>query len=201
MVNIQIDTKDFRKILAPLAIMGKEMDKAVFASMRRTLDSMRSDVTKEIRKSSYLKSSLIRQSIGKAKIERSAGHIKGSFRVNSKPHGMDSFRLTPKRITARKRKASRHWPLSGYQIGPGESMRQMPAKGDWSAAFVVRLQNDGRLLMVRRNSKGKLRRVYGYAVQYFAAFDATQRAVEQRARDMFEKRLRHEVTYRLGKLR
>ena len=54
--------------------------------------------------------------------------------------------------------------------------------------------------MLRRTSNGKLVRAYGYPVQYFAAFRAVREPVERRAREMFEKRLRHEVRYRLEKL-
>lgn len=53
--------------------------------------------------------------------------------------------------------------------------------------------------MLRRTSGGRLVRVYGYPVQYFAAFRAVHDPVERRAREMFEKRLRHEVRYRLEK--
>ena len=53
--------------------------------------------------------------------------------------------------------------------------------------------------VLRRTSGGRLVRVYGYPVQYFAAFRAVHDPVERRAREMFEKRLRHEVRYRLEK--
>ena len=110
---------------------------------------------------------------------------------------MDAFRLIPKRVTARRGRRSRDWPLSGYSTGPGEGIRTLPARGGRSAAFVIR--SGGRLVMLRRTSGGRLVRVYGYPVQYFAAFRAVHDPVERRAREMFEKRLRHEVRYRLEK--
>ena len=139
----------------------------------------------------------ITTAVFKPLVRTTASEIRAEIGVRGKPFGMDAFRLIPKRVTARRGRRSRDWPLSGYSTGPGEGIRTLPARGGRSAAFVIR--SGGRLVMLRRTSGGSLVRVYGYPVQYFAAFRAVHDPVERRAREMFEKRLRHEVRYRLEK--
>ena len=142
-MQLEIDTRDFDRVLAPLRGMGRQIELAVRAAVKRAAGTMGKDISAQIRLRSYLK----------------AGDVKGSL---TKP------------------------------------VRQARRDGGLSKGFVIR--RNGRLFLMQRRGK-KLERVFGYSVQYFAAFDETVRVVQHNARETFEKRLAHEVRHRLEKLR
>ena len=185
MLELHVDTRELAAIARPLSAMRGQLEKAVQAAVRRTGVTLRTDVIRQTAQVTYLQRAKITTAVFKPLVRTTASEIRAEIR------------LIPKRVTARRGRRSRDWPLSGYSTGPGEGIRTLPARGGRSAAFVIR--SGGRLVMLRRTSGGRLVRVYGYPVQYFAAFRAVHDPVERRAREMFEKRLRHEVRYRLEK--
>lgn len=186
MLELHVDTRELAAIARPLSAMRGQLEKAVQAAVRRTGVTLRTDVIRQTAQVTYLQRAKITTAVFKPLVRTTASEIRAEIGVRGKPFGMDAFRLIPKRVTARRGRRSRDWPLSGYSTGPGEGIRTLPARGGRSAAFVIR-------------SGGRLVRVYGYPVQYFAAFRAVHDPVERRTREMFEKRLRHEVRYRLEK--
>ncbi|WP_165071056.1 hypothetical protein [Desulfovibrio sp. ZJ200] len=197
-MEIQIDTRDFDRVLRPLAGMAGEVDKAIRAALKRTGANMGTNIARQIKEHSFLKSGDIRQALSKPLLTGTAGSLRVEERVASRQLALDRFRLVPRRVTARKRMRSIHWPRAGYQIGPGEPVRYPDGGNGLSKAFVTRL--NGRLFLMQRRGR-TLERMFGYSVQYFAAFDATSAFVMRAARTMFEQRLRHEVQHRLEKLK
>ena len=197
MIELQFDAKEIRRILGPLHGFPKQVDKAVRAAIRRAAPAMAKEAGVQIKGHSFLQGGAIRAAITKPLYHAEGTGLSAEFRVASKPLAMDRFRLLPRKVTARKRVRSTNWQLTGYQIGPNEPVRTVKAHGDKSKGFVVR--RDGKLYLMQRSGK-HINRVFGYAVQYFAAFGVTHRAAEARAREMFEKRLEHEVHYQLSKL-
>ena len=197
MIELQFDAKEIRRILGPLHGFPKQVDKAVRSAIRRAAPAMAKEVGGQIKGHSFLQGGAIRAAITKPLYHAEGTGLSAEFRVASKPLAMDRFRLLPRKVTARKRVRSTNWPMSGYQIGPNEPVRTVKAHGGKSKGFVIRL--NGKLFFMQRRGK-HLNRVFGYAVQYFAAFGVTHRAAEARAREIFEKRLEHEVHYQLSKL-
>lgn len=197
-MDLKIDTRDLERVLLPLSGMGSEVNKALRAALQRTGSNMATNIARQIKQHSFLKSGEIRQALSKPLLAGSGGSLRVEVRVASRPLPADHFRLTPRRVTARKGKRSINWPRAGFQIGPGEPVRRLDGGNGLSKAFVARLA--GRLFLMQRRGR-KLQRVFGYSVQYFAAFDATTTFVMRAARTMFEQRLRHEVQHRLEKLR
>lgn len=110
-------------MLLPLAGMAGEVDKAVRAALKRTQDNMATNIVRQIKQHSFLKSGEIRQALSKPLISTTPGAAWAQVRVASRPLAMDHFRLVPRRVTARKRMRSVNWPRAGYQIGPGEPVR------------------------------------------------------------------------------
>ena len=197
-MDLKIDTRDFERVLLPLAGMAGEVDKAIRAALKRTGDNMTTNIARQIKQHSFLKPGEIRQALSNPLVTGSGGSLRVEVRVASRQLAMDHFRLAPRRVTARKRKRSVNWLRAGYQIGPGEPVRYPDGGNGLSKAFVTRL--NGRLFLMQRRGR-TLERMFGYSVQYFAAFDATSAFVMRAARTMFEQRLRHEVQHRLEKLK
>lgn len=197
MLELHMDTRELAAITRPLSALRGELEKAVLAAVRRTGTTLRTELIRQMGQTTYLERRRIAPAVFKPLVRIRASEIRAEIGVRSKPFGMDVFRLAPRRITARRGRRSRNWPLSGYRLGPGEGVRTLPARGNRSAAFVIR--SGGRLVMLRRLPSGKLERVYGYPVPYFAAYRSVREQAERRGRDMFEQRLRHEVRYRLEK--
>lgn len=197
-MKLEFDAREFNRILVPLRGMGRQMELAVRAAIKRAAATMGKDISAQIRLRSYLKAGEVKKSLTKPAISSNGDSITAEIRVAGKPLAMDHYRLVPRRVTARKRMASRRWPEAGYQIGPSEPIRQARRGGGLSKGFVMR--RNGRLFLMQRRGK-KLERVFGYSAQYFAAFDETTRVVEANARETFEKRLAHEVRHRLEQLK
>lgn len=191
MVNLNISRKDMNKSLGALAGMEKELRQAVRASLRRVGQSMRAQTVSQVKGTSFLLGSVIRKSMGNPIYAWANDGGEVTVRVSGKPLGMDRFKLVPRRPTARKGIRSINWASPSYQTGPNESVRTA------HKAFVIR--KGGRLLMLRRSGQ-QLRRVYGYAPQYFAAFEGVSDRVLEKGRETFMTRLKHEMLYRLGRM-
>lgn len=197
MIELQFDARKLQQILGPLHGFPKEVDKAVRSAIRRAAPAMAKEAGVQIKGHSFLQGGAIRAAITKPLYRAEGAGLSAEVRVASKPLAMDRFRLLPRKVTARKGVRSINWQVPGYQIGPNEPARTVKSHGGKSKGFVIR--RGGKLYLMRRSGK-HLNRVFGYAVQYFAAFGVTHRALEARAREIFERRLEHEVHYQLGKL-
>lgn len=206
MLRIDIDTKEFARVLAPLSSMGQAVNKAVVSAMRRAVPAMQSKIAQGIRRESYLKGEYVREALTPGVIVQTGTSVTGEVRVASRKIGLDRYRLVPAAVTARKRKRPEQWNPAGFRLGPAQRVRFVQAAGGWSKAFVIRglLNSNGRLRMVQGMGKGrkrKLRLVRGFPVQYFAVFDAVVAPAQTTGRETFEKRLRHEVNRQLEKLK
>ena len=72
-MDLKIDTRDFKRVLLPLAGMAGEVDKAVRAALKRTQDNMATNIVRQIKQHSFLKSGEIRQALSKPLISTTPG--------------------------------------------------------------------------------------------------------------------------------
>lgn len=198
-MQLEISARDIERILKPLAAFPNEAGKVLKRTLARSGQNMATNLSREIRKSSFLKAGDVRKALSRPLLSGDASGMQVEVTVGSRQLAMDHFRLVPARITARKGLASVNWPNAGYQIGPGEPVRFAETKNR-GRAFVTRFAKAGRLLLLQRQGR-KLLRVFGYSVQYFASFDAVKTHIESQSRDYFERRLAHEIDFALGKLK
>lgn len=193
-MRLYLEMPDYEQILAPLKGLSREMGQVVNSALRRAGQAMRTNLTQGIRRESFLKSGSIRGDIKKPVLE--SGLV--SVTVGSKMHGADSFRLVPNRITARKGMQSRKWPSAAFQVGPHVPVWNPKSGNGRSRAFVLLAR--GKKRMYRWNGKS-MERVSGVTSQYFSVFPQVRQPVLSRGREIFEKRLLHEVEFRLGKMK
>ncbi|MFR1533167.1 MAG: hypothetical protein ACLSTO_05670 [Bilophila wadsworthia] len=167
MLELHVDTRELAAIARPLSAMRGQLEKAVQAAVRRTGVTLRTDVIRQTAQVTYLQRAKITTAVFKPLVRTTASEIRAEIGVRGKPFGMDAFRLIPKRVTARRGRRSRDWPLSGYSTD-GRGIHTLPARGGRSAAFVIR---SGRLVMLRRTLRRKAGQVCGIRA-IFAAFRA-----------------------------
>ena len=133
MLELHVDTRELAAIARPLSAMRGQLEKAVQAAVRRTGVTLRTDVIRQTAQVTYLQRAKITTAVFKPLVRTTASEIRAEIGVRGKPFGMDAFRLIPKRVTARRGRRSRDWPLSGYSTGPGEGIRTLPARAEgWS---------------------------------------------------------------------
>ena len=120
MLELHVDTRELAAIARPLSAMRGQLEKAVQAAVRRTGVTLRTDVIRQTAQVTYLQRAKITTAVFKPLVRTTASEIRAEIGVRGKPFGMDAFRLIPKRVTARRGRRSRDWPLSGYSTGPGE---------------------------------------------------------------------------------
>jgi hypothetical protein len=220
MLSLYIDPKEYERALAPLKNFPKELRGALWNSVKRSLDTAKKEIASGIKEHSYLKRSLINDSISKPQMysTRRAGNkvttseaITGAVRVASRVLPLDSFKLSPKKITARKGIRSRNWKLSGYRIGPTEPVETHPGSPGYSPAFVIRGRKRGLRMFQRKlgsyytdpdsgKRKQSVVRAMGYTVQYFAAFDRNVAMIHIKTKERFLSVLEHEVAFRLSRM-
>lgn len=218
MIALNINPKDFERILLPLASMPSEIRGALWQSVKRSLDTTKKELGAVIQKNSFLPKKLIANAITKPQMygtdRRGSGksqndNISGAVRVASRMLALDNFKLVPNRVTARKG-LSTGWKPAGFQIGPQEAVRYRDKANGLSKGFVLRGKSklgffQSIMGKKRRYANGRLAPVLfrpaSYTVQYFAAFDSTVQHIALKAQERFEAVLTHEVQYRLGKLK
>lgn len=218
MIALNIDPKDFERILLPLSGMPAAIRGALWQAVKRSLSSMKQELSISIRKNSFLPANTINAAITKPQMygyerrgnsKTTSDSIMGAVRVASRNLALDNFKLVPKRPSARKG-PSTGWQAAGFQIGPSEPVRYRDKANGLSKGFVLRGKSK---LLFFQSMLGKRRRYpsrragyvllrpASYTVQYFAAFDSVQESIARTAKERFESVLTHEVAYRLGKLK
>lgn len=218
MIALNIDPKDFERILLPLSGMPAAIRGALWQAVKRSLSSMKQELSISIRKNSFLPANTINAAITKPQMygyerrgnsKTTSDSIMGAVRVASRNLALDNFKLVPNRPSARKG-PSTGWQAAGFQIGPSEPVRYRDKANGLSKGFVLR--GKSKLLFFqsmlgkrRRYPSGRagyvLLRPASYTVQYFAAFDSVQESIARTAKERFESVLTHEVGYRLEKLK
>ncbi len=199
MIDMRMDLKNVDRFLRLLPDAKTQGVAAATSAARRAGKAMRSDVTRGVKLVSFLKSAVIRKAATDCVVKSGGGSVEVSFRVATRPLPADRFRLKPSRVTARKGRPSRTWTVTGFQAGPAEPFRYPEGDGR-SKGFVIRGRGGAKIFVQRvGGSRGKLARVRGYPVQYFAAFKAVYSSALDKAAVTFEKRLLHEIERRLLK--
>lgn len=218
MIALHIDPKEFERILLPLSGMPAAIRGALWQAVKRSLSTMKQELSISIRKNSFLPVKTINAAITKPQmcgyerrgnIKTQSDSIMGAVRVASRNLALDNFKLVPNRPSAHKG-ASTGWKPAGFQIGPNEPVRYRDRANGLSKGFVLRGKSK---LLFFQSMQGKRRRYpsgragyvllrpASYSVQYFAAFDATVQTVSTKAKERFDAVLAHEVQYRLEKLK
>ncbi len=136
-MQLEISAKDMERILKPLSAFPKEVSQALKRTLTRSGQNMATNISREIRKSSFLKAGDVRKALSKPLLSGDASSMQVEVTVASRRLTMDHFRLVPRRITARKGMRSINWPNAGYQIGPREPVRFAETKNR-GRAFVTR---------------------------------------------------------------
>ena len=191
MMKIEIDAHDIDKIMLLLPSVPGKAKSSLKGALRRSGTALRTTISRGIRAESFLKARDVRAALGNLQMEETDDGLTAEFRVASRPIPADHYRLRPNRITARRGMRSISWPLTRYQVGPGEPLI-LPETGELSNAFILKASR-GRTYVQHTRGGHDLHRVYGPSVQYFSVFDRVQEPAFKRALEIFEKRLIHEA--------
>ncbi len=200
MVELTIDTRELERTLTPLAAFPKEMQAAVYQSLKNTMTGARRFIRKSIRKHSTLFPAVVESAIGRVTINTFGDSLIGGVRVSSRPIHLSDYQIAPRRVTAQKGKRSTRWRPVRWRFERGSPFKENKKEEDFSRAFVP--HNKGRFgeLDVFRRKGDELQAQFGPRVQYFMAFENLQESLEDIAERRFETRLAREVNYRLSKL-
>lgn len=204
MLDIRLDDTRLRLLLQALPA---ETAKAAKAAMRRTVQAASTEMLRGMKENSWLRAGELRGALLKPLFtDMAGGGIEAEIRVRGKGFGMDHYRVRPRRVTARKGKRSRLWTPPQWQTGPAGSWHSAPG------TFMAVMKNGTKPLLMQRlalgaqhltpgDSRAKegrmLRRLYGPSPQYFAAFREVRARVARKAREVFPRRLEHEIMRQL----
>ncbi len=199
MVDLKIDMAELERQLLPLAAFPKEAQAAVHKSLKRSMISVRTQISRKIREKSTLRSQSISRAVGKVNIITQGSFIEGSVRVASPAVHLSEYQIAPKRATAQKGKRPQLWRPLRWRVAKGEAFKENNVEDGFSKAFAAYAKS-GKLIVFRRKGQ-RLHAQFGPRVQYFMVFDRVQKPLEKIARERFEKALLHEVKHRLSKLK
>lgn len=191
-IYADVDFGRLHEILADSALVKK----AVWQSLKRSGQNMKTNIARELAKETYLKNSFVKKSVKKPVLKESLSMV--SVGVESAETPAFRFKLKPNTVTAKKGTHMREARMPGFKIGPKEPVRYAPQGRGFSKAFNVKNKKGKIVQLHRRESDNELMHVMGPSMQYFASFNRVQETVQTNALEAFQKRLEHEILYRLG---
>lgn len=199
MMTLSIDAKSLHQQLAPLLSFPKQIQPAVYQSLKKTMTGIRAEAGREIRARAALAPGRVSQAIGKVVIIGGASRLEGSVRVASVGLHLGDYQITPRRRTAVQGVRSSRWRTVRWRVERGRGFKENAPEDGFSKAFAAYAKS-GKLMLFRRKGR-KLSAQFGPRVQYFMAFNSVQEHLQTTARERFERTLDHEVQYRLGKIK
>lgn len=197
---IAVQLENMERLLAGLDNGSKIVEQAMHSAFGRAGKTLRTYINRGVKRESYFKNHILQQAINKPELEAGAVNVL----VNSRIMPAHYFRLFPNKITARKGKRSTSWKEPGFRVAPGLRVRYAERSNDKSKGFIFHSKYSGRLVLGQRGwgksekNRKVIRTVYGTTVQYFAVFDEVAQPALEAGKETFEKRLLHEIDYRLG---
>lgn len=222
MIKIEVRKRDVALLLQPLEAFPNECRGALWQSVKRSLTTMRKELTNEIARVSYLNKSVIRDAIRPVQMfgKKKAAHdrrykvddrdsVSGAIRVSGRKIPLDAYKLAPNRPTRPKGVPRSRVSPAGFRLGPGRPVRGWGKSPGRSEGFVVRGKAGKLRFMVEKlgrrhrwegRSVPTLIWVKGYPVQYFAVFNEVAIEIGIKGRRRFIDVLKHEIDFRIMKL-
>ena len=184
-VNIKIDDKEIKKTLKNLDKFPKQVPKAASAAINRTITFTNKKVSQEVRKIYNVKAGDIKSTI---KIKRATpSNLSGEINSNGK-------RLTLKRFS-RTNKWKRGKPIKVKVKKTGAKVVNTSPK-----AFMTSLNGNGQILKRKGASQYPVEVLHTLSIPQMISNTEVSDSVMEEARQVLQKRIEHEVIYRLKKL-
>ena len=187
-IDVRIDESGLEKAYKALQRIPGAFPKAVSSAMNRTLESMRTESARETAGRYFAKSSEVRKTLQLR--TANAGNLYGAMISRGGRKKLQEYKLTPKN------------PQVGNKKGfKGAVMRKGGLKPLPKGTFMMNTPNAGNVLF-RRIRPGKawsnIEHVVSPSIPQIVKNKETVAVVEKRAREVFEKRLNHEVMRIIG---
>lgn len=188
MIDVHIEQESLARAYNLLRHIPGAFPRAVSAASNRTLESMRTDTVRETQKRYFVKPGDIRKTLTLKKTN--AGNLQGAMISKGGRRKLSDYQLTPKN------------PRAGRQGGfKGAVKREGGLKPLPLDTFMMNTPNAGYVLFTRvRPGRGwqNIKHVHSPAIPQIIKNEETVEIVEIHTREVFEKRLNHEVMRLLG---
>ena len=189
-IDVRIDQSLLDKAYEALKRIPGAFPQAVARATNRSLESMRTEAARETSGRYFAKSGEVRSSITLK--HASAGNLHGAMISRGGRKKLQQYKLTPNN------------PITGNQRGfKGAVKREGGLKPLPKGTFMMNTPTAGWVLF-RRIRSGKswsnIEHIVSPSIPQIMKNEETVAVVEKRAREVFEKRLNHEVMHLLGAL-
>ncbi len=189
-IDVRIDQSNLEKAYQALRKIPGAFPQAIASAANRTLESMRTEASRGTTARYFVKAGEIKKTLD---IRRaSAGNLHGAMISRGGRKKLSDYKLTPKT------------PQAGNKKGfKGAVKREGGLKPLPEGTFMINTPNAGYVLF-RRIHSGKawrnIQHVVSPSIPQIMKNKETVAEVEYRAREVFDKRLNHEVMRILGAL-
>ncbi|MBD5641762.1 MAG: hypothetical protein HDQ91_05030 [Desulfovibrio sp.] len=174
-----------------------EIHQAIGSAIKRTGTYVNKHIARLIMDESYLKAGYIKKNLRlSVKGSHYDNYIFAIIRASGDPIPAHKFKLVPNRVTTRKQMQSKSWPAPSYKIGPKDKLRSGIEPG-YSKPWIGLTSEGKKAMYHRQNGSSHRSYVVGPRINYFASFDRIFFHAFDGAQEVFEKRLEHEIDYRL----
>lgn len=184
---IRATSRQSSKAIKLLTHIPDEVPKAIARAINRSTEAARSEMSSGIREEYYIRHQDITNAAKISKANGSQKFIRARIRVRGTRRELMMFRVSPKSDTARPKAIKIAVKKGGTKKLPG--------------AFIRRGVKSGNLHVLRRVGKTRypIHIKYGPSIPQMTNNAKITQRVEERARDMLDKRLDHEINRALKK--
>ncbi|MBP2655405.1 MAG: hypothetical protein H6Q73_2974 [Firmicutes bacterium] len=183
---IELSAEGIAKAHVLLSHIGNGAPKAISSALNRTIDGVKTDVTRKVTETYDIKAKDVRATLRVQKANTDT--LQASVSANGSPIPLIKFRVTPNKPGQKK-------------IGTllRASVKRSGGK-PISGAFVAKFKS-GHIGIMQRDGKNRLpvKELYGPAVPQMMSENKVREYVVDGAGERFEKRLDHEIEWLLNK--
>lgn len=188
---IRISSEQLKKAKRDLRAISKEVPKIYARALNRSIQSARTELSREVRKTYQIKHGDITKAAVIRRADASKQSMQASIRIKGTRRELVLFRISPKDPVGWKK--------------PPKSLKVAVMKGGLKSlpgAFVQRGKNGGSLHVLKRTGKSRypIHIKYGPSIPEMAGNEKVMDVVESRAREIFLKRVDHEINRSLEKV-
>lgn len=191
MAELIVDTEELKKIAVELKAFPNVAPKAMSAALNRTISTVKTDMRREAVASYEVKSSDVAKSISVKKA--SPSHLSAEAISMGRPIALSHFKFKPKQPMAGKTRRKVMVKIKKSE-GYGEIKRKPPA-------FVQNPNGATNIFAREGESRLPIKRLYSLSVPQMISNKEVLNRITEKAHATLEKRVEHEIKYRLEKIK
>ena len=191
MAEVEIDAKQLQKVAVELSEIPKVAPKAMAAALNRTISTVKTDMKREAVAAYEIKGADVTKTLRMRKA--SPSYLRAEVSSIGQPVALIHFKVKPKNPPTRR--TNKQLQVKIKKSDGYKTIKRKPS------AFVQNI--NGRNNVFAREGKNRLpiSRLYSLSIPQMISNDGVLQKITDKANETLEKRVQHEIEYRLNKIK